>query len=381
MKRVLLQIMLSFGVIAAFSGCTLFSFDTVAPLIATDVESCELRGSVSEGQARIEGGFSVNSNQSWSAQVVYSAAEELDWISLLQTEYENVTGKVEESMLSFVLGPNDADQPREAVIKLTSQDCEKTVKVVQKPADPYVMIMAGQSLEMEPDATGAALSIIANRTWTAELKDASKWEGFVLNTTSGEKEGSALSMSFRESYTATPKEAVITLTPAGGEPSDITVTQNGLVVIVDFVSQPFTTDIGTSKSEQYFGEYILSWYGTDYKFALSGNSGTALMYYEPYDGKTISKGAVIMSKGWVDLPAVSGMALTKVTMTAGATNKKWLITEPLSTAAVQGGGQVTLAKPGDSYTWTLTDPKENHVYSLYTSTTSCRVKYIKLIYR
>lgn len=381
MKRVLLQLMLIFGMIAAFSGCTLFSFDTVAPLIATDVESCELRGSVSEGQARIEGSFSVNSNQSWSAQVVYSAAEELDWISLLQTEYENVTGKVEESMLSFVLGPNDADQPREAVIKLTSQDCEKTVKVVQKPADPYVMIMADQSLEMEPDATGAALGIIANRTWTAELKDASKWEGFVLNTTSGEKEGSTLLMSFPESYTATPKEAVITLTPAGGEPTDITITQNGLVVIVDFVSQPFTTDIGTSKSEKYFGEYILSWYGTDYKFALTGNSGTALMYYEPYDGKTISKGAVIMSKGWVDLPAVSGMALTKLTMTAGATNKKWLITEQLSTAAVPGGAQVTIAKPGDSYTWTLTDPKENHSYSLYTSTTSCRVKYIKLIYR
>ena len=381
MKKVLPQFVLITGMIAILSGCTLFSFDTVAPQIATDVESCELRGSVSEGQARIEGAFGVNSNQSWSAQVIYSESEELDWIDLLQTEYENVTGKVESSILSFVLGPNDSDKSRDAVIKLTSQDCEKIVKIVQKPADPYVMIMADQSLEMEPDATGAALGIVANRTWTAQLKDASKWEGFVLNTTSGEKEGSTLSVTFPESYTATPKEAVISLTPAGGDPTDITITQNGLVVIVDFVSQPFTTNIGTSKSEKYFGEYTLQWYGTDYKFALSGNSGTALMYYEPYDGKTISKGAVIMSKGWVDLPAVSGMALTKVTMTAGATNKKWLITEPLSTAAVQGGGQVTLAKPGDSYTWTLTDPKENHVYSLYTSTTSCRVKYIKLIYR
>lgn len=381
MKRVLSRLMLITGVVALFTGCTLFSFEDAAPVIQTDVESCEVRGSVSDGQSEITGAFTVSSNQSWSALVVDQEGNAIEWLAFNQSDYENASGNIEMSMLSFVLEANESIESREAFIKLTSQDCEKTVKVIQKPADPYVMVLGDQSLEMEPDATSASIALLANRTWTASVKDASKWSGFTVDTNSGGYPSATLSLSFPISDTPVLKEAVVTITPEGGEPVDVTFTQSGMVIIIDFSEQPFTTAIGTDKNVVNLGNYILPWGGTEYNVNLSGISGTTTaMWYAPTDGKA-SGGAVVVSKGWIDFPAVTGMTLKTIYAIGGATSKNWLISENGKTSAVKGGEQFKFAAAGDAHTWTLAEPVSGQSYSLYTASTNSRIKYVKLIYR
>ena len=381
MKRVLSRLMLLTGMVALFTGCTLFSFEDAAPVIQTDVESCEVRGSVSDGQSEITGAFTVSSNQSWSALVVDQEGNAIEWLAFNQSDYENASGNIEMSMLSFVLEANESLESREAFIKLTSQDCEKTVKVIQKPADPYVMVLGDQSLEMEPDATSASIELLANRTWTASVKDASKWSGFKVDTNSGGYPSSILSLSFPISDTPVLKEAVVTLIPDGGEPVDLTFTQSGMTIIIDFSEQPFTTPIGTDKNVVSLGKYILPWGGAEYNVNLSGIAGTTTaMWYAPTDGKA-SGGSVVVSKGWIDFPAVTGMTLKTVYVIAGATGKNWLVGENGKTSAVKGGEQFKLAAAGDEYTWTLAEPVSGQSYSLYTASTNSRIKYVKLIYR
>jgi predicted SpoU family rRNA methylase len=454
-----------------FVGCISSDFENNLPVIETDVQSYELAAQVVEGQDMIAGAFRVKSNQSWSAQVVYSEGNTLEWLSLLQKEYENVSGKMEESMITFVLGRNRVEVQREAIIRLTSKDCEATVKVIQKAAHlylefdqeevsvvcgansttlnvysntswnvavkegataqvtldvsrgnedgvvtvsftenfsadetktavlvfttpggitkevtftqsaavPYVQLVDGQSLEMSPEATSAEFRLLANIDWTAIVKDASKWEGFVLNTESGGINDPILSVSFPESHTKEPKQAVLAIAPEGGVPTEIVITQSGMVIVVDFATQPFTTLIGTASTSNP-GEFVMKWGGAEYDFVLRAGAETDKLFYAPDTG-SISTGALVMSKAWVDFPAIEGLTLSKVSMVSGATKKKWLVTENSGTSPVKGGSSFEISSPGDEYTWTLESPEKNHSYSLYTSVTNSRVKKIKLVYR
>lgn len=480
MNRVLSRLMLITGMVILFTGCMSYNFDKNLPVIETDIESCELAAQVVEGQDMIAGAFRVKSNQSWSAQVIYQEGNELDWLNLLQTEYENLSGKIEEAMVTFVLGRNRVDTPREAMVRLVSQDCEAIVKVIQRAAQlyveldldqqvnvdctagssvlniqsntawtvaikdgatanvsidvttgsddgvvnvsfaenfdadntktativvttaggitkevtfiqsvaiPYVKVDPAQSLDMAPDATEATIKLLANKSWTASLKDVSRWNDFKLNTTSGGVESPALSINFPQSYTPEVKEAVIALTLDSGESTDVKITQKGMVMVVDFKQQPFTEEIGKfvkNNPNDFFGVYSFPWSGANYDFLFpegTDASKKSEAAYIAFDEKSQDiTGAVYVSYTGINLPAIPELSLGEVTVIACATSKKWLISENGTTTAVSGGEIVTLDK-GSTHTWVLKEPKLNHSYSLTTTTSAGRIKSIKLIYR
>ena len=75
------------------------------------------------------------------------------------------------------------------------------------------------------------------------------------------------------------------------------------------------------------------------------------------------------------------MKLTGVSVTSGASNKKFAITtDNAGKTPTEGGAVQTLAAVDDVGTWTLTDTEADTGYYIYGSSSKARIKHIELIY-
>ena len=428
---------------------------------------------MADGQDMIAGAFKVNSNQSWSATVIYSEETELEWCSLLVSEHENLLGEAQETLVPFVLGRNRSAKERRATVNLTSADCQAALTIVQVGADlyielsseaeqvectpgnrtievmsnetwtvavadgatadvsldvnsgsddgsvtvsfgenvdpsasktativfttasgiikqvvltqskavPYASVSADQ-LVIAPDVEAATLNVSANAAWSVVVRDASSWAGFVLKTNSGDIKANQIEVEFPVSYTPQEKKAVLTITPEGGSPIDVTLVQKGVVIILNFLEPPFTDAEGNPLGINGAGTYWYPWHGMSYDFAveLADKTDAQFDYMAMDDTNNIILGTVLMSYSWICLPAFQDMALTNVTVHHCATNKPFRITEKGSDKEVKGGESATLSK-NVFHTWVLDEPKPNVTYALYSSLKSGRIREIKLIYR
>ena len=323
----------------------------------------------------------VKSNDGWTVSVEEGATAQVSLDKKRGSDDGSVT-------VSFAENFDTANSRTANVVFTTSSGIVRKVVFNQSPAVPYANVSADQLL-IEPDAESASLTVSSNTSWSVAVKDASGWPGFTLNTTSGDADSDKIEATFPMSGTPAQKKVVLSLTPQGGSAKDITLVQTGMVLVVNFVSQPFDKDIliggGKGVYVDSSGEYIYDYMGNTYGFAMKINSSqsAAEINYIKYDPATpddISRGTLRMSYAWLEFPAISGMALTSVTVHHGATDKPFIISEKDGTKAVPGGTLVKLAK-GQIYTWTLTQPEKDKVYALYMTQTMGRIREVKLIYR
>lgn len=307
----------------------------------------------------------VKSNDGWTVSVEEGATAQVSLDKKRGSDDGSVT-------VSFAENFDTVDGKTANVVFTTSSGIVRKVVFNQSPAVPYANVSADQLL-IEPDAESASLTVSSNTSWTVAVKDDSGWPGFTLNTTSGDADSDKIEATFPMSTTPAQKKVVLSLTPQGGSAKNITLVQTGMVLIVNFQEWPFTSAFNASG-----GSYTLS--GTGYVFAFSGDDATRL-YYKFADEQSLITGSVRMSKSWLDLPAVDGLALRTVTVVSAASNKNWGVTEIGQTSYVSGGKEKKIAAPGDVYTWTLSAPEINHGYALYTSVINSRIREVKLIYR
>ena len=174
--------------------------------------------------------------------------------------------------------------------------------------------------------------------------------------------------------TQTPGEG--TQNPGEGTqtPGEDTPTTKTLTVSVDFTSQPFTTDLPTSKKELSNVDFVLSQNEADYTFTInSPKDKNCILLGEGQGFRMNADGS--SNSCYVKLPALEGLKLTsvyvKVSNTPGTGKKLYVnttndqATAPIMVSVADNDGDENItAVEAQEYTFELSDSSAGTQYWL-----------------
>ena len=176
-------------------GCFSNQFPESEPRLSTDAGAS---GITVEAESSDPNGLTatltIRANQSWGANVVDDAGEEVDWITLSAYDHLNLSGTSDDTTLEIGVGNNRINRPRNALLRITSANCETSVEIRQKAAVYFLEVEGAATRNIDCGATTVPLSIRCNTRWNAVIKEGAT-ASVSLDVSSGEGDGE-LSVSF-----------------------------------------------------------------------------------------------------------------------------------------------------------------------------------------
>lgn len=278
--------------------------------------------------------------------------------------------------LVVTFASNDAPRTRTATVVVSAEDCpDVEIVFTQQRGEPFIRFDEEMTRTVYgPLDTSARLYFRTNTSWSAEVAPESTISELRIENASGDSSSSWLDLTFAKSSLPEVQTATIVLHAEDAADATLTITQTGLVVTVDFKTQPFTENIQTATAAYANGqEFTLAGAG-GYEYLFELGSADRFRYI----GSTAM--CVEFTKGWIRLPAVPGMRLTRVdVLPTNAAKNLRVCGGKGGTPVVSGGAQQTTAA-NVVLTWTLSDTKPATSYYIYTGSSNTRIQHIELVY-
>lgn len=215
----------------------------------------------------------VKSNRSWDAEIVPA----VDWITLDRNEYEDLEGITREVPLRISFSDNKSDYPRVASLLITSRDCVQTVKIVQSPLVPRLMVNTSGCEALAFDGDSCVFEVLSNVVWTVSVGDKSEDIGISLKE-EVRNGGGSVKVNLAEHFDlVSPKYADLIFTGVDCESLTFRVTQGKAV--------PYARIINVAGGE----EVLPSIGGTRTMTVKSNVDWTIAVKEEGVDNVTFSK--------------------------------------------------------------------------------------------
>ena len=358
---------------AMFCCCIQGKYYEDTPEISVSEESVMAEAAVRTGYDSIADTLTVSSNRSWGLNVVDAQGNAVEWITVSVEDNMNLSGMTEETQVILTFDPNWVTSAREATLVITSAECEKTVQITQSGALHNLAIDKEQTVtSFGPRDSQARIYFKTNSNWSASVAEGSTIRDVVLSKSSGDDQDTYIDVTFGLPYTAGKKHASIVFDVEGMDHRiSVSLVQTGLVIELDFDSQPFTVALPESSKAVESTDYVYQWYGSDYDIHIGKNK----IQYRPAD-----KCLLLENKGFIRLPSVEGLRLAEVQLKSVATNKKFTISsDDAGQNAVEGGKTKTLEKDAVGV-WKLTGTQSGTSYYIYAGGTKSRIASLCLIY-
>ena len=215
----------------------------------------------------------VKANRSWDAEIIPA----VDWITLDRNEYEDLEGITREVPLRIYFSDNKSDFPRVASLLITSGDYVQTVKIVQSPLTPRLMVNTSGCEELAFDGDSCVFEVLSNVAWTVSVGDKSEDMGISLKE-EVRNGGGSVKVNLAEHFDlVSPKYADLIFTGVDCESVTVRVTQGKAV--------PYARIINVAGGE----EVLPSIGGTRTMTVKSNVDWTIAVKEEGVDNVTFSK--------------------------------------------------------------------------------------------
>ena len=215
----------------------------------------------------------VKANRSWDAEIIPA----VDWITLDRNEYEDLEGITREVPLRISFSDNKSDYPRVASLLITSGDYVQTVKIVQSPLTPRLMVNTSGCEELAFDGDSCVFEVLSNVAWTVSVGDKSEDMGISLKE-EVRNGGGSVKVNLAEHFDlVSPKYADLIFTGVDCESVTVRVTQGKAV--------PYARIINVAGGE----EVLPSIGGTRTMTVKSNVDWTIAVKEEGVDNVTFSK--------------------------------------------------------------------------------------------
>ena len=176
----------------------------------------------------------VTSNRPFSA----SLQPEEDWISLVESECINLSGRTQTVPVVIVCSRNRKDVPRSTTLVISGEGSKISVPVTQKAPVYYLTAQLDKERVLGVRDT-CLVKVRSNTKWTARLDDTETTALATITKIAGRDNGSlqvcfGLNLDFENT-----KDAVVVLEGEGCEPRRLKITQNDGSPFVTFLEKDF----------------------------------------------------------------------------------------------------------------------------------------------
>ena len=207
----------------------------------------------------------VKANRSWDAEIVPA----VDWITLDRNEYEDLEGITREVPLRISFSDNKSDYPRVASLLITSGEYVQTVKIVQSPLTPRLMVNTSGCEELAFDGDSCVFEVLSNVVWTVSVGDKSEDMGISLKE-EVRNGGGTVKVALAEHFDFdSPKYADLVFSGVGCEDVSMRITQAKAVPYARIVNVINGQD---EKNVVTRGEEILPSIGGTRKMTVKANA-------------------------------------------------------------------------------------------------------------
>ena len=213
----------------------------------------------------------------------FTVSSTADWLSFDVTE--GLAG--EETAIAVTCAQSELSELRQAVIKIVSEDSEKSINVVQSAAgqmlDPFISISSANNLELDAEAGSKAVRIQSN----VEVSFATEasWITITPVETKALVEWTEYMLEYEANESETPREAVVRFyNEENGAQALLIVTQKGFEPVLEnnLIQWGFSPDIADTYKSQFVddnnlkaniaGTGTITWNSLPENIALDVNS-------------------------------------------------------------------------------------------------------------
>lgn len=213
----------------------------------------------------------------------FTVSSTADWLSFDVTE--GLAG--EETAIAVTCAQSELSELRQAVIKIVSEDSEKSINVVQSAAgqmlDPFISISSANNLELDAEAGSKAVRIQSN----VEVSFATEasWITITPVETKALVEWTEYMLEYEANESETPREAVVRFyNEENGAQALLVVTQKGFEPVLEnnLIQWGFSPDIADTYKSQFVddnnlkaniaGTGTITWNSLPENIALDVNS-------------------------------------------------------------------------------------------------------------
>lgn len=213
----------------------------------------------------------------------FTVSSTADWLSFDVTE--GLAG--EETAIAVTCAQSELSELRQAVIKIVSEDSEKSINVVQSAAgqmlDPFISISSANNLELDAEAGSKVVRIQSN----VEVSFATEasWITITPVETKGLVEWTEYMLEYEANESETPREAVVRFyNEENGAQALLIVTQKGFEPVLEnnLIQWGFSPDIADTYKSQFVddnnlkaniaGTGTITWNSLPENIALDVNS-------------------------------------------------------------------------------------------------------------
>ncbi len=213
----------------------------------------------------------------------FTVSSTADWLSFDVTE--GLAG--EETAIAVTCAQSELSELRQAVIKIVSEDSEKSINVVQSAAgqmlDPFISISSANNLELDAEAGSKVVRIQSN----VEVSFATEasWITITPVETKGLVEWTEYMLEYEANESETPREAIVRFyNEESGAQALLIVTQKGYEPVLEnnLIQWGFSPDIADTYKSQFVddnnlkaniaGTGTITWNSLPENIALDVNS-------------------------------------------------------------------------------------------------------------
>lgn len=163
----------------------------------------------------------VKANRSWDAEIVPA----VDWITLERTVFEALDGVTKEVPLRIYFSDNKSDYPRVASLLITAGDNIETVKIVQSPLSPRLIVTSSGHEDLAFDGDSCVFDVMSNVPWAVSVGNKSEGMNISLAEETGNG-GGTVTVTLTEHFDfESPKYADLVFTGVDCENVTMRVTQ------------------------------------------------------------------------------------------------------------------------------------------------------------